>query len=459
MVGFVVKQELEGFKNGPEALTLGMKGMVQNSIFFDDLKINSKYLLGDVGQGMEVAQDTMMLGRLGISAMCLGAMKRSAQIMVKFSSSRKVSTGILLENSVTLEKLEHLTKAISGLEIFTYGIAKMLDESSSIPEEIYAAIKIIGPELAWQGADDLVQLMGGRGYVETNIAAQILRDVRIFRIFEGPTEALRVFLGSKAINNNIQSLHHFITNDLSLAKLAEEINDAVLKLKNAAAGSKKFLNKNNISQLCQSYLGELLSWFILAAFVRKHTKDSEGEALELMVWINKKIKQKFDFALQELTDNVVVDAEKVVSKIKSYLEAIGNPQQNLPGEDYLLDQTLVIDSSVGNELSFTAMSVSEVSEKTNNLVTTRELKEENHDLKVKKNNSELERWMTKWISKELNIKDSEINKASSFMSLGLDSVTAASFISDLESYLKQRLDINIIWDNPDIESLAKYLTK
>ncbi|MGV2437347.1 MAG UNVERIFIED_CONTAM: hypothetical protein LVT10_22630 [Anaerolineae bacterium] len=49
--------------------------------------------------------------------------------------------------------------------------------------------KLAVPELGWQAVDTLVQFLGGRGYIETNEASQMLRDIRILRVFEGPTEA------------------------------------------------------------------------------------------------------------------------------------------------------------------------------------------------------------------------------------------------------------------------------
>lgn len=188
--GFVIRQESKGLRQGPEALTMGLRGMVQNAVYLDDVSVNSDHLLGELGSGMKVAQDAMMHGRLCITAASLGGMKRCAQLMLRYAKCRTISTGRLLKNPVTLAKLTDLTESIVAVESLVTRIAKLLDEECYIPVEAYAACKIVGPEFFWQAADSLIQMLGGRGYIETNIAPQLLRDSRILRIYEGPTETL-----------------------------------------------------------------------------------------------------------------------------------------------------------------------------------------------------------------------------------------------------------------------------
>ena len=78
LTGFVVRQGSPGLRIGAEALTMGMRGSVQNSLFLDDVSVGPEHLLGEPGRGMEVAEDALTIGRLCISAVCLGGLKRCA---------------------------------------------------------------------------------------------------------------------------------------------------------------------------------------------------------------------------------------------------------------------------------------------------------------------------------------------------------------------------------------------
>jgi alkylation response protein AidB-like acyl-CoA dehydrogenase len=142
--------------------------MVQNAIYLEQVPVNHDNVLGEIGLGFEVAQDAMQLGRLGIAAMCLGGMKRCAQLMLRYASRRSIGmVGQLLDKQITLKRLSDLTAAVTAVECLVRTIASWLDEGKPVPQEAYLAAKIIAPEFMWQAADNLVQLLGGRGYIES----------------------------------------------------------------------------------------------------------------------------------------------------------------------------------------------------------------------------------------------------------------------------------------------------
>src|SRR5262249_3249769 len=91
VTGFAVRQGSPGLRIGPEALTTGVRGSLQNTLFLHDVPVNSEQLLGGPAQGMEVIDDALTTGRLCIGAVCLGAMKRAAQLMIRYASRRSVA--------------------------------------------------------------------------------------------------------------------------------------------------------------------------------------------------------------------------------------------------------------------------------------------------------------------------------------------------------------------------------
>ena len=57
-----------------------------------------------------------------------------------------------------------------------------------------AVSKIVGSEAAWFVVDEGIQIMGGMGYMRETGLEKIMRDLRIFRIFEGTNDILRLFI-------------------------------------------------------------------------------------------------------------------------------------------------------------------------------------------------------------------------------------------------------------------------
>jgi alkylation response protein AidB-like acyl-CoA dehydrogenase len=211
---------------GGESLTVGMRGLIQNTIYFNDVEVNELNILGQRGKGMDVAQDAMMYGRLTIASACIGGMKRCLQFINNYASQRKISTGLLIDNAVTRKKIYEISNFIVCIDVLVNKISKMIDKNLPIPQELYLVCKILAPEYFWTSIDHTIQILGGRGYVETNLIPQMMRDARVLRIFEGPTETLSMYLGSKTINVT-NSIYDLIVNILGCSEVFEKLEQAI----------------------------------------------------------------------------------------------------------------------------------------------------------------------------------------------------------------------------------------
>ncbi len=339
--GFAIHQDGTGLRQGPESLTMGLRGMVQNTVYLDNVRVGSEYLLGKVGTGMKAAQDAMMHGRLCISAVSLGGMKRCAQLMLRYAKRRNISTGRLVDNPVTLVKLTDLTESIVALESLIDRIATLLDSGQSIPIEAYAVCKISAPEFFWKAADNLIQILGGRGYIETNIAPQFLRDSRVLRIYEGPTETLNMFLGSK-INHRAEEFYEFICEELNAPKVADALKFAVNEIRDFYNTESYFLNKNSSNRWLNICIGEIVTLGTLWAAVEGLYKQSGSQRLyRTAIWSKLHFEQKLKVVLSGFPANIAINKADILDEIiSSYSDEVGEIEQTLSGELHDLDEML-----------------------------------------------------------------------------------------------------------------------
>ena len=344
ITGFCLPQGLPGLDHGAEALTMGMRGVVQNPVLLNGVPVDETNLLGEIGLGMTVAQDMMLFTRLAIAAKSVGAMKHCAQLMLRYANRRKIATGRLIDNSVTQVRIAHITNAITAVETLVYRIAQLLDANISVPTEVYIACKTSGPEFLGQTADYLIQLLGGRGYIETNIAPQILRDARIFRIFEGPTETLNMFFGSSLIRPR-KELERFFCEQLNSADIwkgltnrVQEIND---KWSNVSA---PFPNKNSARSWGYTQIGELGTYATLHAVVRERYQQEESISLKHAVeWCVIESERIYKQGIDAISiQSTVAAIDETSDLISTYAKAVGELQQTLPGEDDQLDEFLTL---------------------------------------------------------------------------------------------------------------------
>jgi len=154
-------------------------------------------LLAPPGHGLEIAQEGMMFSRLGIAAMAIGGMKRAASLALRYVERRRIRSGGLAGDPTVRQRLRWIDGAIAaGGEILT-ACAQRLDGGGPLPVAFHLTTKVVVTEWLGQAADWVLQMLGGRGYAEPNEISQLVRDARVLRIFEGPSEALLARLGAE----------------------------------------------------------------------------------------------------------------------------------------------------------------------------------------------------------------------------------------------------------------------
>ncbi len=324
-----------------EALTMGLRGMVQNNVSFNNVIIGPEHWLGAPGKGMSIAQEALSCARLILATKCVGAMKFCLQLMHRYAKKRTVATGILLENPVIISWLFETSSVITAIENLIQWMAERLDSDKKIPDELYLIVKNIASEWLWKTADITLQTLGGRGFMECNRVSQILRDARTMRISEGPTEPLTLTLGANVINFK-KRFYNFINQDLKNRNLAEAL------IKNTAA----------IKQLCESkkiaiywsyfLSGEIASYSILLATLEYSMNQGKSESLSLAhSWLTRKLANLNTAALEKMSmENFFSSINQLNNLVEKFSDDIGMLEQKAPFVNYELDPLLKIDSKL-----------------------------------------------------------------------------------------------------------------
>ena len=317
-VALLVPGDAPGLSLGPEALTMGMRAMPQSAVRFEAVFVPDAQVLGEPGAGMEVARDAMGFARLGIGALCVGAMKRCLQLMARYAERRDIAGGRLIDNPVALLRLHELDCAIQAADALVDALAAGIDAGAPLPLDACSACKCVLSELLWEAVDRLMQMLGGRGYLETNLAPQLLRDARVLRILEGPSEALYAHLGALARlpgNPLAQAVAHYAS-----PARAGELAAGLAEL--PAAGSGAWPDGRN---------GEFAAWTLLAATARG---DAAPWARRRLEGLARTIRAEHAAAA------ACPPGSALLARVAQHALAIGDVEQAAPGEAARLDPFL-----------------------------------------------------------------------------------------------------------------------
>jgi hypothetical protein len=231
ITAFVVEGDSPGITVERRNEFMGLRGLENSVTRFHNVFIPAENVIGREGQGLKIALTTLNTGRLSLPAQCVGAGKWCLSAARTWAIER-------VQWGHPVGRHEAVAKKIAFIAATTYGLESMLDLCCMLADDdrndirIEAAlVKLFGSEMAWQMADELVQIRGGRGYEtaaslaargERAIAAeQTLRDVRINRIFEGSTEIMHLLIAREAVDQHLSVAGDIIDPDATVARKAK----------------------------------------------------------------------------------------------------------------------------------------------------------------------------------------------------------------------------------------------
>ena len=165
------------------------------------------------GKGLKIALTTLNAGRLSLPALCASASKWSLNVAREWSGAREQWGRPVGGHEAIAEKIGFIAATSFALDAVVELSSLLADDDQNDIRIEAALAKLYGSEMAWKVADDLLQIRGGRGYeTAASLAArgekaipveQVLRDLRINRIFEGSTEIMHLLIAREAVDTHL----------------------------------------------------------------------------------------------------------------------------------------------------------------------------------------------------------------------------------------------------------------
>ncbi|TVL94392.1 acyl-CoA dehydrogenase family protein [Streptomyces sp. SAJ15] len=228
ITAFVVEADSEGVTVENRNAFMGLRGIENGVTRFHRVKVPAANRIGPEGAGLKIALTTLNTGRLSLPAMCAGAGKWCLKIAREWSAAREQWGKPIARHEAVGAKISFIAATTFALEAVLDLASQMADEDRNDIRIEAALAKLYGSELAWRMADELVQIRGGRGFeTAASLAArgeravpaeQMLRDMRINRIFEGSTEIMHLLIAREAVDAHLSVAGDLIDPDKSFAE-------------------------------------------------------------------------------------------------------------------------------------------------------------------------------------------------------------------------------------------------
>lgn len=196
--GFIVPADTPGVIRGPKEHNLGQHASNTVRLTFEDAQVPAALRLGEEGDGFRIAMKTFDHTRPGVAAGANGIAKAALNIALSYAKRRRTFDKKLISNQGISFKLAEIVTRLDAARLLTYRAAWLFDQGEDNAREA-AEAKWFASEVAMHAAIECAQVLGGYGYTQEMPAEKLIRDAKIYQIYEGATEIQKMIIVGKLL--------------------------------------------------------------------------------------------------------------------------------------------------------------------------------------------------------------------------------------------------------------------
>jgi acyl-CoA dehydrogenase len=201
MTAFVVERAWKGVEVGKKEVNLGQRCSDTRGITFTDVEVPEENVIGEVGRGWMLAMGAFDHTRPLVAAAGVGLARAAFEHAAKYATERKTMGKPIAAHQAVAFMIAEMARDIEAARLLVWKAAWLKDQGQR--NTMYASMaKALSADSAHRIASDAVQVFGGYGYNTEYPVEKLLRDSKIFQIYEGTSQIQRMIIAKELFERN-----------------------------------------------------------------------------------------------------------------------------------------------------------------------------------------------------------------------------------------------------------------
>lgn len=196
MSAFILPADTPGITVGKKEWNLGQRASDTRGITFEDVKIPAKNLVGKEGEGFRLAMAAFDHTRPSVAMGAVGLARRAMDEAIQYAQTRKTFGVPIAAHQGISFMIADMAKDIEAGRLLAYQAAWAIDNGHR-NTKFAAMAKAFCADMAMRVATDAVQVFGGYGYSEEYPVEKLMRDAKIYQIYEGTSQIQRLIIAKE----------------------------------------------------------------------------------------------------------------------------------------------------------------------------------------------------------------------------------------------------------------------
>ena len=178
---------------------MGIKGSPTRELYFDNVSINGDRMIGEPGQGLKIALQTLDHTRVSVGAQAVGIAQGALDFALGYVAERRQFGKRIADFQGIQFMLADMAMTLEAARQMVYVAAAKSERDDADLSFFSAAAKCYASDVAMRVTTDAVQLLGGAGYTRDFPLERMMRDAKITQIYEGTNQVQRMVMARQLL--------------------------------------------------------------------------------------------------------------------------------------------------------------------------------------------------------------------------------------------------------------------